>query len=95
MPKKIEKGDTLVSAGFVGYVKKLKKERGDLMETKKIRKRDAQCRKKIEKGDPSVSAGFVGYVKKVKKKRKRGPHGDKQISKKCRTVPKKSKKGIL
>ena len=29
MPKKIERGDPLVSSGFVGYVKKVKKERGD------------------------------------------------------------------
>ena len=29
MPKKIEKGDPLVSSGFVGYVKIVKNERGD------------------------------------------------------------------
>ena len=29
MPKKIESGDPLVSSGFVGYVKKVKNERGD------------------------------------------------------------------
>ena len=29
MPKKNRKGDPLVSSGFVGYVKILKKERGD------------------------------------------------------------------
>ena len=29
MPKKIERGDPLVSSGFVGYVKKVKNERGD------------------------------------------------------------------
>ena len=29
MPKKIEKGDPLFSSGFVGYVKKVKNERGD------------------------------------------------------------------
>ena len=28
VPKKIEKGDPLVSSGFVGYVKKVKNERG-------------------------------------------------------------------
>ena len=28
MPKKIERGDPLVSSGFVGYVKKVKNERG-------------------------------------------------------------------
>ena len=30
MPKKIEMGDPLVSSGFVGYVKKVKNERGTL-----------------------------------------------------------------
>ena len=29
MPKKIERGDPLVSSGFVGSVKKVKNERGD------------------------------------------------------------------
>ena len=29
MPKKIERGDPLVSSGFVGYVRKVKNERGD------------------------------------------------------------------
>ena len=30
VPKKIKRGDPLVSAGFVGYVKKVKNERGTL-----------------------------------------------------------------
>ena len=30
MPKKIERGDPLESSGFVGYVKKVKNERGTL-----------------------------------------------------------------
>ena len=29
VPKKIERGDPLVPSGFVGYVKKVKNERGD------------------------------------------------------------------
>ena len=29
MPKKVERGDSLVSSGFVSYVKKVKNERGD------------------------------------------------------------------
>ena len=29
MPKKIERWDPLVSSGFVGYVKKVKNEKGD------------------------------------------------------------------
>ena len=31
MPKKIERGDPLVSSGFVGYVKKVKNERATLL----------------------------------------------------------------
>ena len=31
VPKKIERGDLLVSSGFVGYVKKVKKRKGDLL----------------------------------------------------------------
>ena len=31
MPKKIERGDPLVSSGFVGYVKKVKMKRGTLL----------------------------------------------------------------
>ena len=30
MPKKNQKGDPLVSSGFVGYLEKVKKERGNL-----------------------------------------------------------------
>ena len=43
-------GDPLASAGFVGYVKKVKNERKDPLETKKIRKKVAQCRKKSKGG---------------------------------------------
>ena len=48
--RKSQKGDPLVSAGFVGYVKKVKNERGDPLETKKIRNKVAQCRKKSKGG---------------------------------------------
>ena len=66
--KKIKRGDTLVSAGFVGYVKNVKNERGDPLETKKVYgKTVAQCRKKIERGDSLVPSGFVSYLEKVKK----------------------------
>ena len=68
MPKKIKKGDPLVSAGFVGYVKKVKNERRDPLETEKISKKVAQCRKKIERGDSLVLSGFVGYLEKLKTK---------------------------
>ena len=50
--KKIKR-DPLASAGFVGYAKKVKHERGDPLETKKLSKKVAQCRKKrkqIERG---------------------------------------------
>ena len=49
MPKKIKRGDPLASTGFVGYVKKVKNERGPFRD-KKIRKKVAQCRKNQKKG---------------------------------------------
>ena len=67
MQKKINRGDPLASDGFVDYVKKVQNERGDPLETKKIRKKVAQCRKKIEKierGDSVVPSDFVGYLEK-------------------------------
>ena len=64
--EKNQKGDPLVSAGFVGSVKKVKNERRDPLETKKIKK-SRTVPKKSKRGDPLVSAGFVGYVKKSKK----------------------------
>ena len=69
MPKKAQKkfqnGDPSVSAAFVGYVKKVKNERGPFGD-KKISKKVAQCRKKIERGDSLVPSGFVEYLEKVK-----------------------------
>ena len=62
--EKIKRGDPLASDGFVDYVKKVQNERGDPLETKKIRKKVAQCRKKIERGDSVVPSGFVGYLEK-------------------------------
>ena len=73
MPKKIKRGDSLASAGFVGYVKKVKNERGDPLETKKFSGKKshsgAKKRKKIERGDSLVPSGFVGYLEKVKNER--------------------------
>ena len=66
MPKKNQKWDPSVSAGFAGYVKKVKNERSDPLETKKIEKRVAQCQKKSKGGDSLVPSGFVGYLEKVK-----------------------------
>ena len=48
--EKNQKGDPLVSAGFVGYVEKVKNERKDPLETKKIRNKVAQCQKKSKGG---------------------------------------------
>ena len=67
-PKKIERGDPLVSSGFVGYVKKVKKMKRVLWRQKNFRKKVAQCRKKIERGTLSVPSGFLGYLEKIKKK---------------------------
>ena len=67
MQKKIKRGDPLASDGFVDNVKKVQNERGDPLETKKIRKKVAQCQKKIkkiERGDSVVPSGFVGYLEK-------------------------------
>ena len=49
--RKIKRGDPLVSAGFVGYVKKVKKMKGGtLWRQKKFRKKVASCRKKLKGG---------------------------------------------
>ena len=70
MPKKIEKGDPLVSSGFVGCVKIVKNERGDPLGTlKNFQKNVAQFRKKIQKGDRLGTSGFVGFLEKVKNQR--------------------------
>ena len=70
VPKKSKRGDTLVSAGFVGYIEKGKKMKGKTLWRQKIfSKKVAQCRKKIQSGDSLVPSGFVGYLEKVKKKR--------------------------
>ena len=67
--EKCKRGDPLVSAGFVGYVKKVKNERRDPLETEKIPKKKSLSLEKKSKGRPLVSPGFVGYVKKVKNER--------------------------
>ena len=64
VPKQIKSGDPLVSAGFVGYVKKVKNERGTLWRQKTFRKKRRTVPKKIEKGDSLVPSGFVGYLQK-------------------------------
>ena len=50
VPKKNQKGDPLVSAGFVRYVKKVKNERGDPLETKNFSKKSRTVPKKIKRG---------------------------------------------
>ena len=69
VPKKIKRGEPLVSAGFVGYVKKVKNERRDPLETKKFSKKNRTVPKQIERGDYLVPSGFVGYLEKVKNER--------------------------
>ena len=73
VPKKNKRGDPLASAGFVGYVKKVKHEKGDPLETKKIsRKKSHSAEKKTKKnrkGGSLVPSGFVGYLEKVKNER--------------------------
>ena len=69
MPKKIKRGGPLVSAGFVGYLKKVKNERRDPLETEKISIKSRTVPKKIERGDSLVPSGFVGYLEKVKNER--------------------------
>ena len=69
--KKIKRGGPLASVGFVGYVKKVKNERGDPLETKKFSKKkshSAEKTKKIRKGDPLGTSGFVCFLEKVKNK---------------------------
>ena len=63
--EKIERGDLLVSAGSVGYVKKVKNERRDLLETKNFSK-ICTVPEKNRKGESLVPSGFVGYPEKVK-----------------------------
>ena len=66
--KKIERGDPLVSSGFVGYVKKIKNERGSFGDKKIFRKKSRTVPKKSKGGTLSVPSGFVGYLEKVKRK---------------------------
>ena len=73
-PKKIKRGNPLVSPGFVDYVKKVKNERRDPLETEKnSNKKVAQCRKKIERGDSFVPSGFVGHLENLKKNERGDP----------------------
>ena len=47
--EKIKRGEPLASAGFVGYVKKVKNERGTLWRQKKFRKMSHSAEKKFER----------------------------------------------
>ena len=58
---KNQKGDPLHSSGFLGYVRKVKNQKGPFGD-KKMFEKVAQCRKKIERGDLSFPSGFVGYA---------------------------------
>ena len=68
MPKKNERGNSLVPSGFVGYLEKVQNERGTPLETKKSKK-NSHSAKKNRKGDSLVPSGFVGYLEKVKNER--------------------------
>ena len=72
VPKKNQKGDPLVSAGFVGYVKKVKNERRDPLETEKISKKSRTAPKKNRKGGLFSPVRFCRLPSKSKK-RKGGP----------------------
>ena len=63
--EKYQRWDPLVSTGFVGYVKKVKNEQGDPLETKKIEKKSHSAEKN-RTGDSFVPSSFVGYLQKVK-----------------------------
>ena len=79
VPKKIKRGDPLASAGFAGYIKKVKNERGD-SRRQKIFKKSLTVPKKTERGiiwDFSKS-----ILSKNIKKLKVGPLGEKLFSKK-------------
>ena len=67
--RKNQKGDPLASAGFVGYVKKVKTERGTNWRQKNFQKKSHIAEKKFERGDSLVPSGFVGYLEKVKNER--------------------------
>ena len=67
VPKKIERRDPLVSAGFVGYVKKVKNERGDPLETKKFRKKSRTVPKKNRKEGLFSTVRFCRLRLKVKR----------------------------
>ena len=61
VPKKIKRGDPLASVGFVSYVKKVKNERGDPLETKKFSKKSRTVPKKNEK--KNSKGGPFGHVR--------------------------------
>ena len=68
VPKKIERGDPLVSSGFVGYVKKLKMKGGGSFGDKNFSKKKSHSAEKNQKGGLfQAQSGFVGYLGKVKK----------------------------
>ena len=50
VPKNIKREDPLASAGFVGYVKKVKNERGTLWRQKNFREKSRTVPKKNRKG---------------------------------------------
>ena len=60
--EKNQKGGPFSLGRFCSLRLKSKNERGDPLETKKIRKKSHSAEKKIERGDPLVPSKFVGNV---------------------------------
>ena len=66
-PKQIERGDPLVSSGFVGYVKKVKNE--EVFWRQKMFRKKSLCAKKNRKGDSFSPVRFCRLPLKSKKER--------------------------
>ena len=66
VPKKINRGrDPLVSAGFVGYVKKVKNERRDPLEREKISKKKSHSAEKPKVGPYIHSRPVLHLTSKI------------------------------
>ena len=97
VPKKIKRGDPLASAGFLGYVKKVKNERGDPLETKKISKKSRTVPKNV-KGGPLTLWDLLTYIQlqNMKKTRRGDPFETlKFFRKKVAQCRKKIQRGTL
>ena len=97
--KKIERGDSLVPSGFVGYLEKVKM-KGRTLCTKfamarKFFQKKSHSAEKCKREDP-LGCINIQSVAKYEKNSKRDSFGTLKIfSKKSRTAPKKNKGGTL